>query len=223
MSDAADAPGRDSAGTDGLRLVLRALDFAARRHVDQRRKGPGQEPYLNHLVEVTLLLADTGGVTDPSILAAAALHDTVEDTGTAPAELEALFGPHIAALVGEVTDDKSLPKEERKRRQVAHAPHASRPAQQIKLADKISNLRALTAAPPVGWSPQRQHEYLTWAAAVVAGCRGANPALETLFTKTHAQGHAAVAARGGKGAGNSQGDRPSYNPLDGCGGEYIKP
>lgn len=194
MTDVSSTPNIDA----GLPLVLRALAFAAHRHVDQRRKGARQEPYVNHLVEVALLLADPGGVTDARILAAGALHDTVEDTGTTPAELEAQFGAAIAALVAEVTDDKSLPKAERKRLQVVHAPHASPGAQQIKMADKISNLRALTTMPPVGWNLERQQAYLDWAVTVVAGCRAANPALAALFDETHARGCAAVAERGGK-------------------------
>lgn len=84
------------------------------------------------------------------VLQAALLHDTVEDTDTSPAELEAKFGPIVARIVQEVTDDKSLPKQERKRQQVEHAPHCSRQAKLVKLADKLYNLRDLNRCTPVG-------------------------------------------------------------------------
>uniref|UniRef100_A0A3B4WDF4 Guanosine-3',5'-bis(diphosphate) 3'-pyrophosphohydrolase MESH1 n=1 Tax=Seriola lalandi dorsalis TaxID=1841481 RepID=A0A3B4WDF4_SERLL len=89
-----------------------------------------------------------------SSLQAALLHDTVEDTDTTPAELEAKFGPTVARIVEEVTDEKSLPKQERKRLQVEHAPHCSRQAKLVKLADKLYNLRDLNRCTPVGWTAQ---------------------------------------------------------------------
>src|SRR5690242_21150845 len=91
-----------------LALILRAASFAARKHSGQRRKGAEAEPYINHPLEVARLIADEGGVDDPAVLAAALLHDTVEDTKTTPAELRSTFGEEIAALVAEMTDDKSL-------------------------------------------------------------------------------------------------------------------
>lgn len=84
------------------------------------------------------------------LLQAALLHDTMEDTDTSPAELEAKFGPVVARIVWEVTDDKSLPKQERKRQQVEHAPHCSHQAKLVKLADKLYNLRDLNRCTPVG-------------------------------------------------------------------------
>ncbi len=81
---------------------------------------------------------------------AALLHDTVEDTDTTIDELEYMFGPTVARIVQEVTDDKSLPKEERKRLQVVHAPHRSHQAKLVKLADKLYNLRDLNRCTPTG-------------------------------------------------------------------------
>ena len=83
-----------------------------------------------------------------STLCAALLHDTVEDTDTTQAELEAKFGTEIASIVAEVTDDKSLPKAERKRAQIEHAAHISKKAKLVKLADKICNLRDVAHSPP---------------------------------------------------------------------------
>jgi (p)ppGpp synthase/HD superfamily hydrolase len=160
--------------------LTRAYHFAARKHVDQRRKGTAAEPYMNHLTEVGELVAQaTNG--DLDVVIASILHDTVEDTDTSIAELCAAFGPRIADLTAEVTDDKSMPKQTRKDLQVEHAAHASWGAQIIKLADKTSNLRSLLASPPADWSRARRDEYVDWARMVVAGCRGANAWLAGQF------------------------------------------
>jgi len=168
----------------GVDLLLRAVEFAAEKHRDQRRKGVDASPYINHPIGVAAMLANVGGVRDLAILAAAVLHDTIEDTRTSPQELEAAFGREIRILVEEVTDDKSLPKAERKRRQVEHAPELSTSAKLIKLADKIANVRDVTDGPPSDWSVGRRREYLDWAERVVAGCSGVNSALELRFDET---------------------------------------
>ena len=164
-----------------LSKILQAASFAAKKHTGQKRKGSDGEPYINHPLEVASLLASVGGVDDADIITASLLHDTVEDTGVSIEEIEREFGPVVAGYVREVTDDKSLPKAERKRLQVEHAPHLSNGAKQIKLADKISNIRDVTANPPEGWDLQRRREYVEWGENVVAGLRGANPELETRF------------------------------------------
>ena len=161
--------------------LLRAIAFAAEKHRHQRRKDAHASPYINHPIELAQLLAGEGGVTDVAVLCAAALHDTIEDTNTTADELRREFGDAIAAIVGEVTDDKQLPKAERKRLQVEHAARISREAKLVKLADKICNVRDILGAPPAGWSTARRHEYIDWAVAVVDGLRGVHPALESLF------------------------------------------
>lgn len=169
--------------------MLKAAAFAAQRHRAQKRKGAAQAPYFNHLIEVADLLWRVGGVREMVTLIAALLHDVVEDTGVSPAELEAAFGAEVCALVLEVSDDKSLPKARRKQLQIEHAPHLSRRARLIKLADKISNLHDLINDPPPDWSDERKLEYFRWARQVVdAGLRGVNPALEALFEATYAEG-----------------------------------
>ena len=120
-------------------------------------------------------------MTDTDILSAALLHDTVEDTGTTLQELEDVFGLAVCKLVEEVSDDKDLPKDERKKSEIKHAPKLSREAKSIKLADKICNIDDVIKHPPVKWSLDRRREYLRWAGQVVAGCRGGNPALEAHF------------------------------------------
>jgi guanosine-3',5'-bis(diphosphate) 3'-pyrophosphohydrolase len=162
-------------------IILQALAFAARKHRDHRRKDPDHSPYINHLIEVAEILYRVGGVRDTALLAAAVLHDSIEDTLTAPEEIRAQFGQEVLDLVLEVTDDKRLPKAERKRLQVEHAPNRSLPAKQLKLADKICNVRDILRNPPPDWPLERCQEYLDWAHQVVDGVRGANPALEAEF------------------------------------------
>jgi guanosine-3',5'-bis(diphosphate) 3'-pyrophosphohydrolase len=161
--------------------LLKAVAFAAEKHKDQRRKDVNAYPYINHPIAVATLLAEEGHVTDEELLLAAILHDTVEDTETSFAELEAHFGKRVAGIVREVTDDKTLRKEVRKRLQEEHAPHASPRAKQLRVADKICNIRDLVGSPPAGWSMERKEDYLLWTRRVVAGCRGVNEALDIAY------------------------------------------
>jgi (p)ppGpp synthase/HD superfamily hydrolase len=178
-----------------LLLVVNAADFAARRHVKQRRKGAAGEPYINHLAEVAMLLAGASDASDAALVAAGFLHDTLEDTPTEYEELVARFGTDVADLVAEVTDDKSPAKAERNRRQVEHAPKKSVRARRLKLADKISYLRSLAISPPADWDVARAAEYIDWAECVVAGCRGTNDTLERLFDAAAADARAAISSR----------------------------
>ncbi len=162
-------------------VLLKALKFAAHKHQHQHRKGGLAIPYINHLIDVADILWNIGQIEDADTLAAGVLHDTIEDTTTTPEELEEAFGHRILGIVEEVTDDKRLPKEERKRLQIEHAPRASSQARQIKLADKISNVRDMIAAPPKGWSLQRRKEYVLWAEQVIAGMRGTHEPMERYF------------------------------------------
>jgi len=162
-------------------LLLQAAAFAADRHTGQHRKDAERSPYINHPLQVAAVLAVEAGIEETSTLVAALLHDTVEDTDTTLAELEAAFGPEVAGIVAEVTDDKSLPQQERKELQVQHAPHISRQAKLVKMADKICNVRDIGGRPPADWLQARRVEYLDWTERVVAGCRGVNQRLERLY------------------------------------------
>ena len=170
---------------NAVRRILSAARFAAEKHAHQKRKGATGEPYFNHLLEVAELVAASSDDVDVELVMAAFLHDTVEDTGTTPSELEKLFGKEVADVVAEVTDDKLLPKETRKQLQVANAHKKSQRAQTLKLADKISNLRAIVASPPVGWNLERKREYFDWSRQVVSGLTSPNPFLKAEFDKTY--------------------------------------
>jgi guanosine-3',5'-bis(diphosphate) 3'-pyrophosphohydrolase len=164
-----------------LLLVLKAADAAARWHVHHRRKGSAEEPYINHLIEVAVLVADATDASDPNLVIAALLHDAIEDSEVSRELISEIFGDDVASLVIEVTDDKSLPKATRKLKQVETAPLKSARAKMLKLADKTSNLRAITASPPSDWSAKRRIEYVAWAREVAEGLRGVNSKLEMQF------------------------------------------
>jgi (p)ppGpp synthase/HD superfamily hydrolase len=181
--------------SEATRLVIRATHFAAQRHADQRRKGLRREPYINHLAEVAQSLSEATGGDDAALVAAGLLHDTIEDTQTSLEELHTLFGEDIAALVMEVTDDKSLPKLERKRLQIATAPKKSLRAKLLKLADAASNVRALAVDPPADWGTERVLEYIAWAEQVIGHCRGLNSELEQAFDAAASSARAAVMSR----------------------------
>jgi guanosine-3',5'-bis(diphosphate) 3'-pyrophosphohydrolase len=162
-------------------LLLKAFRFAAEKHNDQRRKDSRASPYINHPIQVAEILWRIGDVRDTTLLVASILHDTIEDTATTPEEIKANFGEDVLTLVLEVTDDKSLPKQMRKQLQVEHAPHKTRNAKLLKLADKISNVQDIILSPPSDWSLERRREYLLWTEKVVAGLRGVNENLELQY------------------------------------------
>jgi len=166
---------------NNLNNLLKAASFAAQKHTGQKRKGSKQEPYINHPLEVANLLANVGGVEDCDVLIAAILHDTIEDSGVSAEEISKMFGEAVSGYVQEVTDDKNLPKKERKRLQIEHAPHLSHGAKLVKLGDKISNITDVTNNPPADWDLKRRQEYVEWGVNVVNGLRGTNAALEKYF------------------------------------------
>jgi (p)ppGpp synthase/HD superfamily hydrolase len=185
---------------EGTRLVACAARFAAEKHADQRRKGFRRQPYFNHLAEVADLLAEATAGDDAALIAAGFLHDTIEDTATTADELRDLFGDDILSLVLEVTDDKSLPKLERKRLQIEMTPKKSRRARLLKMADATSNVRTLEIDPPTDWGTDRMLDYIVWAEQVIASCRGLNAFLETTFDNAAVTARASVKARIAKGA-----------------------
>ncbi len=171
---------------------LRALEFSARKHREQRRKDREASPYINHPIEVASVLANVGGVSDLTTLVAAILHDTIEDTETTAEELGGVFGVEVRQLVEEMTDDKRLPKAERKRLQIERAQALSARAKLIRVADKICNVQDVTHRPPAHWTLERRRDYLAWTKQVVAGCRGCNAALEDCYDGVLRDGLAAL-------------------------------
>lgn len=166
-----------------FKLLTKCINFAAVKHKNQRRKDKEQTPYINHPIGVGYILTNEAGITDPVVIQAAFLHDTVEDTNTTFEELKETFGNDVADVVAEVTDDKTLDKMERKRLQIENVKSSSPHAKLVKLADKLYNLRDLDQTIPVGWTPERAREYFEWAEKVVAGLRGTNQPMEDALDK----------------------------------------
>ncbi|HBH48343.1 MAG TPA: phosphohydrolase [Bacteroidales bacterium] len=167
---------------NSLNDLTKAYEFAAQKHTYQRRKGVRDIPYINHPIEVVNLLAHTIQNLNNSLLIAAVLHDTIEDTDATPEEVEQLFGVDIKNLVLEVTDDMQLAKEIRRRKQVEGANALSDEAKLIKIADKTCNILDILTT-RIEWNRSRKVEYVLWAKEVVKGCRGINHLLEDEFDK----------------------------------------
>jgi len=158
--------------------LLKAMAFAADKHRFQTRKDKAGTPYINHPISVALTLMEIGNENDTDLLVAAVLHDTIEDTDTNPEEIQKNFGTNVLNIVLEVSDDKNLSKEERKRQQVLQASKKSSAARKLKLADKICNVTDIIHHPPGNWTIERKLNYLLWAEQVLAGLKGVNPILE---------------------------------------------
>jgi GTP diphosphokinase / guanosine-3',5'-bis(diphosphate) 3'-diphosphatase len=172
-----------------LAVFLKAMKFSAEKHRDQRRKDEQESPYINHPIEVANVLWTVGEVYDVTTIVGALLHDTIEDTNTTPEEVLNNFGEDVLALVLEVSDDKSLSKQERKLKQIEKASSLSFRAKLLKLADKICNVSDIANFPPRNWPWQRRVDYLKWADSVIAGLRGVNARLEIFFDETLAEAY----------------------------------
>lgn len=168
----------------GIGNFIRALHFAAFKHTNQRRKNEDRTPFINHPIELVHILSARCGINDEKVLIAALLHDTIEDTDTLQEEIESSFGLEIAGIVLEVTDEKSLSKEERKALQVEKADKLSRAARLVRIADKISNVSDLAVSPPASWSRRRKLDYISWTEAVVEKLKGTNSCLERIYYET---------------------------------------
>jgi GTP diphosphokinase / guanosine-3',5'-bis(diphosphate) 3'-diphosphatase len=187
MTIASDIPaaGAGRPASDIVRL-LDAIAFAAERHRAQRRKDEEASPYINHPIALAAFLAGTAGVADVTVLQAAVLHDTIEDTDTSAEELRERFGDAVADIVLAVTDDPTLDRAHRKQMQVERAAGASREVALVKWADKICNLRDMNGAPPAGWSLERRREYFDWAKRVVDRLPQVGAALRAAFDAAYA-------------------------------------
>lgn len=178
-------------------LILKAAHFASVKHRKQKRKDKDKTPYINHPISVAMIISEIGEIDDPEVLAAAILHDTIEDTETSLDDLEDKFGEQVRTFVEEVTDDKTLPKVVRKQRQIDHAKELSEGAALIKLGDKISNVMDITKTPPIEWDAKRCLKYFDWAEAVINNCPKVNNNLENLFFEVLQSGRNSITLKQG--------------------------
>ena len=163
-----------------MNLVLKATQFAALKHCDQRRKD-GKTPYIIHPISVAMILAEIGSIEDPEILSAALLHDTLEDTDTSAHELDKNFGSRVRIIVEELTDNDMLTFSQRKQMQIDNAPYLSKDATLVRIADKISNVSDVIENPPPEWNQKRCNKYVDWTEAVMNNCQKVNQDLENHF------------------------------------------
>lgn len=170
-----------------LAKILDAAVFAAEKHQGDVRKNNQRSPYITHPLLVAQAIVEIGEIQETAILAAAILHDTIEDTKTTREEIRERFGDEILSIVLEVTDDKTLPKMVRKRLQVAHAAELSYEARIVKLGDKLINCRDILNDPPDYWPLKRRQDYIQWGADVIFRIRGTNPKLEEAFDQVMAR------------------------------------
>jgi len=179
-----------------IQLILRASAFAAEHHGGQYRKGKKALPYITHPLEVARILSEEGGIEDVAVLATAILHDTIEDTSASREDISVRFGDRICGMVLELTDDKHLEKDVRKRMQVVNARGKSPGAAAVKLADKIANVRDITNSPP-DWPEERKADYIAWANEVVDALPPGNKQLRAVFASAVEAFHACNAQSGG--------------------------
>ncbi|KAJ9100570.1 hypothetical protein QFC21_003614 [Naganishia friedmannii] len=139
--------------------------------------------------EAVANILSTYGVTYLPTLMAAILHDTVEDTDTALEEIAREFGEEVANIVEECTDPPDTSYQMRKQLQIETARYKSREAQQVKLADKMHNLKSIREDPPVGWTARRCQEYFIWARNVTISCYQALPLIEIAFDDMYENQH----------------------------------
>lgn len=163
--------------------ILEAVWFSAKKHKKQTRKNKAKTPYIVHPLGVAQNILSVAKISDPAVLKAALLHDTVEDTSTSFEEIRSFFGEEVERLVREVTDDKTLPRTAIKELQVLTAPHKSRGAALIKLADKLYNLQDILKEKPSFWSEKKCDEYYIWAEKVVSRLPSVSPELELAVKK----------------------------------------
>lgn len=168
-----------------LSQFISTAAFAADKHKDQRRKDASSTPYINHPLGVADILSQTGHDDLPT-LQAALLHDTLEDTDTTLAELEITFGSQVAHIVAECSDNKTQSKQVRKQIQIDKARTVSIKAKQVKLADKLYNLRDLQTNSPPDWDIRRIKEYFIWAGKVTRQIEDASPAITELLAQVYA-------------------------------------
>jgi len=163
-------------------LVQKAKAFALHAHADQHRPNATHEPFAVHLAEVASYVADEQ--LDHSAIAAAWLHDTVEDTPTSLADIAKAFGEEVSRMVDLLTDPADWsrkPLAERKPLQAARIKNQETQVKVIKLADQISNIRSVILDPPIDWDPDTSQAYISGALAVGRACAGASVRLDALL------------------------------------------
>lgn len=168
--------------------LRRVAKFAAEAHAGQFRKDAKHTPYISHPVKVANILRNEAGITDETVLAAALLHDTVEDCGVDPKVIAARFGDDVARLVLEVTNPEGMPKDEVKRLQVEKSKLRSSGGNALKLSDRIDNLRDVLVSPPADWDSAQRRAYFEHGRQMVDAMPNAHEKLRNIFNEIYSEG-----------------------------------
>lgn len=164
------------------KTIIAAKKLALEYHAHHRRPNASDEPCIIHLAEVASYVADHSQ--DASLIAAAWLHDLLEDTTATPQDIESHVSAEVSVLVGWLTDPadwKTLPLVQRKAFQVQRIREAPLGARLVKLADQISNIRSVLLDPPSDWTPQKCSDYIQGAHSVAQACEGVAPQLDRVL------------------------------------------
>ncbi|MDR2539287.1 MAG: HD domain-containing protein [Chlamydiales bacterium] len=158
--------------------ILQAMEFSTEKHRFQTRKNDRKTPYVSHCFEVAYKVMSVGEVRDLTSILASLLHDILKDTQTTVEEIEKTFGTQVAKVVDELTGDRKLSLQEKKRQETIHASYRSKPAAIVQLADTLCNTLELLNHPPKGWSRKYIDQYFQWAQTVVDRLPLVNPKLK---------------------------------------------
>ncbi len=175
-----------------VNVIYLAEEFARKAHTNDhvgKTINGVTRPRTVHLQEVADLVWASGG-TDVEI-AAAWLHDTIEDTPTSLHDIETAFGAEIANIVEGLTDlpeFKDMPTNERKKKQAERVKSESDSIKRVKIADQTSNVRLVVTDPLLDWPPENNPAYIIGAKQIVDACKGVSPMLEEAFDREYQKG-----------------------------------
>ena len=167
-------------------IIEKAKTLATQKHAHLRMYNAARSPVILHIAEVASYTEQYGGTED--MIAAAWLHDIVEDTDTSLEDIDALFGPGIAAMVDGLTDPPHfapLPLTSRKAMQAERVKEKSNSIKLIKICDQLSNVLRLVNDPPTDGDERIQFEYISGARKITQNCRGINAELDALFDEVY--------------------------------------
>lgn len=167
-------------------IIEKAKAFATRIHADQKQNDVDASPRFPHFIEVAQLVTESGGSANE--IAAAWLHDSVEDTPTTLEDIRKEFGDEVADMVDGLTDPKGfevLPVAERKAKQAERILTKSASVKRVKIADQSSNVRAVGTKVFLDMQGERAVAYLNGAKAIVEGCKGVSPYLDKIFQERY--------------------------------------
>jgi (p)ppGpp synthase/HD superfamily hydrolase len=169
-------------------FIARARMFAIQAYEGLCRRNRARTPLWMHAEEVAALVAQAGG--SAAEIAAAWLHDVVEDTPYTIDDIRRMFGDEVAELVDGLTDPEEfagMPTKERKLRQAERVVAKPHGVKRVKIADQISNVSSLIVDAPFDWPSSKSLAYAEGAAAIVSACAEASVSLAEEFTRIYVE------------------------------------